>query len=114
MAKAAFNKKKTLHQQIGLKFKEETSKILHLVLKPGHFIKYIRYTWKVYVVLEKDDYQLNLLCEIRSIRVNAERNMLHTIKRWEAKLIGYILCRICLLKHVIEEKTEGRIGVMGR
>jgi hypothetical protein len=31
MAKAAFNKKKILfHQQIGLKFKEETSKMLHL------------------------------------------------------------------------------------
>jgi hypothetical protein len=30
MAKAAFNKKKTFHQQTGLKFKEETSKVLHL------------------------------------------------------------------------------------
>jgi hypothetical protein len=31
MAKAAFNNKKTMHQQIGLKFKEETSKMQHLV-----------------------------------------------------------------------------------
>jgi hypothetical protein len=30
MAKAAFNKKKAFHQQIGLTFKEETSKVLHL------------------------------------------------------------------------------------
>ena len=31
MAKAAFNKKKTLfYQQIGLKFEEETNKMLHL------------------------------------------------------------------------------------
>jgi hypothetical protein len=30
MAKAAFNKKKSLYQQIGLKFQEETSKMLHL------------------------------------------------------------------------------------
>jgi len=29
MAEAAFNKK-TLHEQIGLKFEEETSKVLHL------------------------------------------------------------------------------------
>ena len=29
MAKAAFNKR-TFHQQIGLKYKEETSKVLHL------------------------------------------------------------------------------------
>ena len=30
MAKAAFNKKKTLYQRIGFKFEEETSKMLHL------------------------------------------------------------------------------------
>jgi len=30
MAKAAFNKIKTFHQQTGLEFKEETSKLLHL------------------------------------------------------------------------------------
>jgi hypothetical protein len=30
IAKAAFNNKKTFHQQTGLKFKEETSKVLHL------------------------------------------------------------------------------------
>jgi hypothetical protein len=30
MAKAAFNKKKTLHQHTGLKFKEETSEMLCL------------------------------------------------------------------------------------
>jgi hypothetical protein len=34
MAKAAFNRKKTFHQQFGLKFKEETSEILRL----GHGI----------------------------------------------------------------------------
>jgi hypothetical protein len=30
MAIAALNKKKTFHQQTGLKFKEETNKVLHL------------------------------------------------------------------------------------
>jgi hypothetical protein len=30
MAKAPFNKKRTLHQKIGLKFKEETSEVPHL------------------------------------------------------------------------------------
>ena len=30
MAKAAFSKKKTFYQQIGLKFEEETNKMLHL------------------------------------------------------------------------------------
>jgi hypothetical protein len=32
IAKAAFNKKKTFHQQIGVKLKEETSEMLHLAL----------------------------------------------------------------------------------
>jgi hypothetical protein len=30
MVKETFGKKKTLHQQIGLKFKEETSQMLHV------------------------------------------------------------------------------------
>jgi hypothetical protein len=30
MAKAAFNKKTLFHQQTGLKFKEESSSVLHL------------------------------------------------------------------------------------
>jgi len=30
MTKAAFSKKKTFYQQIGLKFEEETNKMLHL------------------------------------------------------------------------------------
>jgi hypothetical protein len=43
-----------------------------------------------------------------------ERNILHTIKRRKAKCIGHILCRNCLLKHIIDGNTEGRIEVMGR
>jgi hypothetical protein len=30
MTEAAFNKKKTVHWQIGLQFKEETSEVLHM------------------------------------------------------------------------------------
>ena len=41
---AGFNKKKTFHQQTGLKFKEETSNVLHLEL---------------HMVLEKDADQLD-------------------------------------------------------
>jgi hypothetical protein len=43
-----------------------------------------------------------------------ERNILHTVNRRKANWIGYILCRNCLLKHVIEGKIEGRIEVTGR
>jgi hypothetical protein len=39
--------------------------------------------------------------------VQEERNILHAIKRTKADWIGHILCINCLLKHVIEEKTEG-------
>jgi hypothetical protein len=54
MAKAAFNKKTLLYQQIGIEFEEETSKMLHLehgfcmVLKLGCFGQQIRNTWKVF------------------------------------------------------------------
>jgi hypothetical protein len=39
--------------------------------------------------------------------------MLHTIERRKANLIGNILCRNCLLKHIIEGKIEGEIRVKG-
>jgi hypothetical protein len=42
-------------------------------------------------------------------RVMEERNILHTMKRRKANLIGHILRRNCLLKHVIEGKLGGRI-----
>jgi hypothetical protein len=45
-------------------------------------------------------------------RVKEERNIVHTIKRRKANWIGHILRRNCLLKHVIEEKLEGRIKMM--
>jgi inosine/xanthosine triphosphate pyrophosphatase family protein len=47
-------------------------------------------------------------------RVKEERNILHTIKRRKANWICHILRRNCRLKHVIEGKVEGRIGVTGR
>jgi hypothetical protein len=40
--------------------------------------------------------------------VKEKRNILLTIKRRKAKLIGHILRRNCLLKHVIAGKTEGK------
>jgi hypothetical protein len=42
-------------------------------------------------------------------RVKEERNIVHTIKRRKANLIGHNLRRNCLLKHVIDGKLEGRI-----
>ena len=42
-------------------------------------------------------------------RVKEERNILNTIKRRNAKWIGHILRRNCLLKHVIGGKIKERI-----
>jgi hypothetical protein len=47
-------------------------------------------------------------------RVKADRNIIRTVKRRNANWISHFLRRNCLLKHVIEGKTEGRIEVMGR
>jgi hypothetical protein len=47
-------------------------------------------------------------------RVNEDRNIVHTIKRRKANWIGHILRRNCLVTHVIEGRTEGRIEMTGR
>jgi hypothetical protein len=47
-------------------------------------------------------------------RVKEKRNIVHTIKRRKANWIGHVLCRNCLLKHIIEGKIEGMIEVPGR
>jgi hypothetical protein len=41
-------------------------------------------------------------------RVKEEMNIPRTIKRRKTHWIGHILRRNCLLKHVLEEKLEGR------
>ena len=46
--------------------------------------------------------------------INEERNILHTIKCRKIDWIGHILCRNCLLGHIIEAETEGRLLVRGR
>jgi len=46
--------------------------------------------------------------------VEEVRNILQTVKRKKANMIGHILHRNCLLNHVIEGKIAGRIEVKGR
>jgi hypothetical protein len=41
-------------------------------------------------------------------RAKADRNVLQTMKRGNAKWIGHIWHRNCLLKHVIEGKVVGK------
>jgi hypothetical protein len=47
-------------------------------------------------------------------RVQEEKNILHTSKRRKAERFGHILRKNCLLKHVIEGKTQTRTEVTGR
>jgi hypothetical protein len=46
--------------------------------------------------------------------VKGDRNIVHKIKRRNAKCIGQILGRNCFLRHVIEGKIKGRTEVTGR
>jgi len=48
------------------------------------------------------------------LRVKKERNIFQTIKRRNAKWIGQILCRNCLIRHFIEGQIEGRMEVARR
>ena len=112
------------HQQIGLKFKEETRKVLHLEHSfvwcwnlaalesrsemPGKF-------WSV--VLEKyGEDRSDSSCEKWRSSVQDDYNLLriHTISRREANLTGHMLRINCLLKRVIGRKIEGRIKVTWR
>jgi hypothetical protein len=43
-----------------------------------------------------------------------ERNVLHRVKMRNANWIGHILSRNCLIRHVIEGKTEGWMEVKER
>jgi len=65
------------------------------------------------MVLEKDgEHQLDRPCEKWSVaKSQGGEGYSKIIKRNKANFIGHILCRNCLLKHVIGGKIEGRIEV---
>jgi len=48
------------------------------------------------------------------LRVKAQRNILHEIRKRKANWIGHILCRNCFLERVIEGKLKMGIEVIGR
>jgi len=55
-------------------------------------------------MVSRTDRVRNEKCSIES-----RRSVLHTIKMWKANWFGLILCRNCLLEHVMEGDVEGRI-----
>ena len=125
MAKAAFNKKKTLFTStLDLNLRKKLVKCYiwsmafygaEIWTLPAEDQKYIGTFWNV--VLEKDgEDQLDRSCEKwRSvIRVNEQRNILYEIRKRKVNWIGHILRRNCLLKQVIEGKIKGEMEVTRR
>jgi hypothetical protein len=64
--------------------------------------------------MEKISWTDNVRNEEVSLRVKAQRNILHEIRKRKAKWIGHILRRNCILQWVTEGKIQGVIEVTGR
>jgi len=54
-----------------------------------------------------------LLERAEEVKKSGEGNILYPMKWRAANWIGHILCRNCLLKHVIEGNIEDRIAITG-
>ena len=112
----------SFRQEMGLKFREVTKVVLHVQKS-----FYDAATWTLRKVDQKYVESFEMWCwrRIERIRwidrmkkevlhgVKEERNVLNTVKRRKAEWVGHVLCRNCLLKHVVEGKIEGK-GKRGR
>jgi len=114
----------SFYQQIGLKFEDETNKMLHLEHGfvwcwnldasgsrsqiPG---KFEMWCWRR---MEKISWTEHVRNEEVLLRIKEQRNMLHEIRKRKANWIGHILRRNCLLKQVIEGKRKGEMEVARR
>jgi hypothetical protein len=95
----------SFHQQIGLKFKEETSEVLHLDhsivwccnLDTSEGYQKCLQSFEMWCWRRMENISWNRLCE----KWVMEWNILRTIKRKKANWIGHILHRNCLLKHIV-------------
>jgi hypothetical protein len=120
MAKAAFNKKKTLFpSKVDLNLRKKLVKCYTWSI-PLNGAE----TWTLQNVDQKYLETFEMWCwrrmeEISWIdrvrneeeSVTEERNILYTIKRKKANWIRHILHRNCLLKHIIGETIDGRTEV---
>jgi hypothetical protein len=125
MAKAAFNKKKTLFTStLDLELRKKLVKcyIWSIAL-------YGAETWMLRSVdqknpesfemwswrrMEKISWTDHVRNEEVLLRVKEQRNILHEISKRKANWIGHILRRNCLLQRVIEGKIQGGTEVTGR
>jgi len=125
MAKAAFNKKRTLFTStLDLELRKELVKyyIWSIAL-------YGVETWTLRAVDQKHLGSFKMWCwrrmekiswtdQVRNeevlLRVKEQRNILHEIRKRKVNWIGHILSRNCILHWVIEGKIKGGIEVTGR
>jgi hypothetical protein len=82
-----------------------------MVLKVGHFGKYIRNKWKILKSGAGEVRRRSVGPIVRNEEVlhtvKEERNILNEIKRGNANWICHMLRRNCLVKEVVEGKLEG-------
>jgi hypothetical protein len=118
MAKATFNKKRTLFTStLDLELRKKLVK--WYVWSIG---LYGAETWTLWAVDQKQLESYKMWCwrrmeniswtdHVRNedvlLRVKEQRNILREIRKWKAKWIGHILRRNCLLQRVIEGKIQG-------
>jgi len=125
MAKAAFNKKRTLFTStLDLELRKKLVKcyIRSIALYGAetwtlravdqkHLESFEMWCWRR---MEKIIWTDNVRNEDVLFRVKEQRNILHEISKRKANWIGHILHRNCLLQRVIEGKIHGWIEVTGR
>ena len=125
MAKAAFNKKKTLFtSKLDLNLRKKLVKY-YICIMAFYGVE----TWTLRAADQKYLESLEMWCwrrmekiswtdHVRNeevlLRVNEQRNILHEIRKRKDNWIGHILCRNCLLKQVIEGKIKAQMEVTRR
>jgi hypothetical protein len=125
MAKAAFNKKRTLFTStLDLELRKKLVKC-YIWRIPTYGAE----TWTFRAVDQKHLESFEMWCwrrkekfnwtdHVRTIevllRVKEQRNILHEIRKRKANWMGHILGRNCLLQRVIEGKIQRGIEVTGR
>jgi len=125
MAKAAFNKKRTLFTgTLDLELRKKLVKcyVWSIALYGAetwtlravdqkHLESFEMWCWRR---MEKISWTGHVRSEVVLLRVKEQRNILHEIRKRKANWIGHILRRNCLIQQVIEGKVKGGIEVTGR
>jgi hypothetical protein len=125
MAKAAFNKKRTLFTSaFDLELRKKLVKcyVWSIALYGAetwtlraadqkHLERFEMWCWRR---MEKINWTDHVRTEDVLLRVKEQRNILHEIRKRKANWIDHILRRNCLLQRVTEGKIQGGIEVTGR